>query len=209
MKFSKLDRFLVSDDILKIWPNISSKTLDRDLSDHCPILLRNTYFNSGPKPIRVFNTWLDLKDADSIITRAWSLPINGTRPNCIFRNKLKNVKSELKKHSAQLDNLDSQILDHLNNINKWEALAESRPLSESEKNKWLEDKFSHLEKEKKKTNMLKQKSRIKWALEGDENSKYFHNFIKKRNSKNNLHGLSINGTWIEDPNIIKHETYLH
>ncbi|XP_071735856.1 uncharacterized protein [Rutidosis leptorrhynchoides] len=116
MKFSKIDRFLVSDDILKLWPNISSKTLDRDLSDHCPILLRNTYFNSDPKPIRVFNTWLDLKDTDSIITRAWSIPMTGNRPDCILRNKLKNVKLELKKHSAQLDNLDTQILDHLKTL---------------------------------------------------------------------------------------------
>ncbi|XP_071729113.1 uncharacterized protein [Rutidosis leptorrhynchoides] len=135
--------------------------------------------------------------------------MTGSRPDCILRNKLKNVKMELKKHSAQLDNLDSQIRDHLNAINELEALVESRPLSESEKNKWLEDKFSHIEKEKKKTNMLKQKSRIKWALEGEENSKYFHNYIKKRSSKNNIHGISINGTWIEDPNTVKHETYLH
>ncbi|XP_071692500.1 uncharacterized protein [Rutidosis leptorrhynchoides] len=143
MKFSKLDRFLIFDEIFKLWPNISSKTLDRDLSDHCPILLRNTFADSGPKPIRVFDTWLDLKDADSVIARAWSIPTTGNRPDCILRNKLKNVKMELKKHSTQLDNLDSQILDHLNAINEREALAETRPLTEIEKNKWLNEKCNN------------------------------------------------------------------
>ncbi|XP_071719411.1 uncharacterized protein [Rutidosis leptorrhynchoides] len=75
MKFSKLDRFLVSDSIFTLWPNTSSKTLDRDLSDHCPIILRNNPFDSGPKPIRMFDTWLNLKDADTVIERAWSIPL--------------------------------------------------------------------------------------------------------------------------------------
>ncbi|XP_071740879.1 uncharacterized protein [Rutidosis leptorrhynchoides] len=182
MKFSKLDRFLVSDGIFTIWPNTSSKTLDRDLSDHCPIILRNNPIDSGPKPIRVFDTWLDLKDADTVIERAWSIPINGNRPDCIFRNKLKNVKMELKKHSNQLDNIDTQIRDHLTECNNWEQTAETRPLFETEKQKWLDEKIQHIAKEKKKINMLKQKSRIKWTLEGDENSKYFHNYIKRRTS---------------------------
>ncbi|XP_071693754.1 uncharacterized protein [Rutidosis leptorrhynchoides] len=194
MKFSKLDRFLVSDSIFTLWPNTSSKTLDRDLSDHCPIILRNNPFDSSPKPIRVFDTWLNLKDADTVIERAWSIPLTGNRPDCIFRNKLKNVKIELKKHSAQLDNIDSQIREHQTECNNWEHIAETRPLLESEKQKWIEEKMQHLVKEKKKVNMLKQKSKIKWALEGDENSKYFHNYIKRRTSKNNIHGLSINGT---------------
>ncbi|XP_071699700.1 uncharacterized protein [Rutidosis leptorrhynchoides] len=166
MKFSKLDRFLVSDGIFTIWPNTYSKTLDRDLSDHCPIILRNNLIDSGPKPIRVFDAWLDLKDAESVVEKAWSLPTNGNRPDCIFRNKLKNVKMELKKHSNQLDNIDSQIREHLSECNNWEQTAETRPLSEIEKQKWLDEKMQHITKEKKKINMLKQKSRIKWALEG-------------------------------------------
>ncbi|XP_071713257.1 uncharacterized protein [Rutidosis leptorrhynchoides] len=141
MKFSKLDRFLVSDGIFTIWPNTSSKTLDRDLSDHCPIILRNNLLDSGPKPIRVFDTWLDLKDADIVIERAWSIPTTGNRPDCIFRNKLKNVKMELKKHSIQLDNIDSQIRDHISECNNWEQTAETRPLSESEKQKWIDEKM--------------------------------------------------------------------
>ncbi|XP_071740088.1 uncharacterized protein [Rutidosis leptorrhynchoides] len=207
MKFSKLDRFLVSDDILKIWLNISSKNLDRDLSDHCPIILHNTYVDSGPKPIRVFNTWLDLKDTDNIIKMAWSIPVIDNRPDCIFRNKLKNFKMELRKHSTQLDNLDIQIHNHLKAANDWEKIEETRPVTETERLKWVEEKMLHIKKEKKKTKMLKQKSRIKWALEGDENSKYFHNFIKRRANKNNIHGISINGTWTEDPHLIKQETF--
>ncbi|XP_071704715.1 uncharacterized protein [Rutidosis leptorrhynchoides] len=207
MQFSKLDRFLISDDILKIWPNITSKTLNRDLSDHCPIILRNTFVDSGLKPIRVFNTWLELKDADSVIKRAWSIPTNGNRPDCIFCNRLKNVKMEIKKHSSQLENLDSKILNHLNAINECETIAELRPLSETEQNKWIEEKMLHIDKEKKKSNMLKQKSRIKCALEGDENSEYFHNFINRRTKKNNIQDITINGTWSEDPHIIKEETY--
>ncbi|XP_071717983.1 uncharacterized protein [Rutidosis leptorrhynchoides] len=207
MKFSKLDRFLVYDGIFTIWPNTSSKTLDRDLSDHCPIILRNNLIDSGPKPIRVFDAWLDLKDADYVVERAWSIPTIGNRPDCIFRNKLKNVKLELKKHSNLLDNIDSQIREHLSKCYNWEQTAETRPLSETEKQKWLDEKMQYITKEKKKINMLKQKSRIKWALEGDENSKYFHNYIKRRTNKNNIHGLSINGTWSEDPNQIKLEAY--
>ncbi|XP_071740384.1 uncharacterized protein [Rutidosis leptorrhynchoides] len=207
MKFSKLDRFLVSDSIFTLWPNTSSKTLDRDLSDHCPIILRNNPLDSGPKPILVFDAWLNLKDAETVIERAWSIPITGNRPDCIFRNKLKNVKLELKKHSTQLDNIDSQIRGHLSECNNWEQIAETRQLIESEKQKWIEEKMQYIVKEKKKTNMLKQKSKIKWALEGYENSKYFHNYIKRRTSKNNIHGLSINDTWSEDPILIKQEAY--
>ncbi|GKB03643.1 RNA-directed DNA polymerase, eukaryota [Tanacetum coccineum] len=39
-KMSKLDRFLVSENLLNTCPNISAITLDRFLSDHRPILLR-------------------------------------------------------------------------------------------------------------------------------------------------------------------------
>ncbi|GJR56617.1 RNA-directed DNA polymerase, eukaryota [Tanacetum coccineum] len=40
-KMSKLDRFFVSNNLLNIFPHISGITLDRFLSDHRPILLRD------------------------------------------------------------------------------------------------------------------------------------------------------------------------
>ncbi|GJW43640.1 RNA-directed DNA polymerase, eukaryota [Tanacetum coccineum] len=49
-KMSKLDRFLVSDNLQRTCPNLSSLTLDRFLSDHRPILLRELNIDYGPTP---------------------------------------------------------------------------------------------------------------------------------------------------------------
>ena len=38
---SRLDRFLLSDNWLSLWPDTTQFVLDRDYSDHCPILLRS------------------------------------------------------------------------------------------------------------------------------------------------------------------------
>nr|GEX31496.1 RNA-directed DNA polymerase, eukaryota, reverse transcriptase zinc-binding domain protein [Tanacetum cinerariifolium] len=51
-KMSKLDRFLISKNLLSTCSNITAVTLDRYLSDHRPILLRESQFDYGPIPFR-------------------------------------------------------------------------------------------------------------------------------------------------------------
>ncbi|GJY83774.1 RNA-directed DNA polymerase, eukaryota [Tanacetum coccineum] len=71
-KMSKLDRFLVSNNLFTYCPHISAITLDRFLSDHRPILLRETSFDYGPVPFRFFQHWIEidgfskLKSMDSL-----------------------------------------------------------------------------------------------------------------------------------------------
>ncbi|GJV11900.1 RNA-directed DNA polymerase, eukaryota [Tanacetum coccineum] len=50
-KMSKLDRFLVSDDLISSFPHISAICLDQHLSDHRPILLRECISDFGAIPI--------------------------------------------------------------------------------------------------------------------------------------------------------------
>lgn len=38
---------------------------------------------------------------------------------------------------------------------------------------------------------LRQKDRGKWAIDGDENSTYFHMIINKNRRNNKIHGLGI------------------
>lgn len=50
---------------------------------------------------------------------------------------------------------------------------------------------------------LKQMARLRWAVEGDENSKYFHGVVKAKRARNKIRGLIHNRAWPEDPRTIK------
>ncbi|GKE79008.1 RNA-directed DNA polymerase, eukaryota [Tanacetum coccineum] len=96
-KMSKLDRFLVSENLLRTCPYISAVTLDRYLSDHRPILLRESKFNYGPTPFRFFHHWLEVEGLNNLVIDMWNLApgdVNNGMRNLIF--KLKFLKSKIR-----------------------------------------------------------------------------------------------------------------
>ncbi|KAL7613388.1 hypothetical protein Lser_V15G07136 [Lactuca serriola] len=54
---------------------------------------------------------------------------------------------------------------------------------------------------------LQQKAKVKWLTDGDENTTFFHCSVKRKNRKNQIHGLHINGVWCTDPEEIKKEVH--
>ncbi|GJX31580.1 RNA-directed DNA polymerase, eukaryota [Tanacetum coccineum] len=48
-----------------------------------------------------------------------------------------------------------------------------------------------------------QKSKVRWAIEGDENSKYFHGIINKKRSHLAIRGVFDEGIWLTDPSLVK------
>ncbi|GJT96325.1 putative ribonuclease H protein [Tanacetum coccineum] len=144
---------------------VSVVALDRKLSDHCPIVLKDVDLDFGPRPFRVFDIWLEEKDIGHVVEEAWKVEVRSRRPDYRFRDKLKNVKAALKKWSKERFGLVNENIERLKN----EAM------------------------------------KIKWDVEGDENSKFFHSYIKRRNYKSNIRGLTVNGLWCEDPSTIKAE----
>ncbi|XP_071713341.1 uncharacterized protein [Rutidosis leptorrhynchoides] len=186
VKFSKLDRFLISENFHNTWGNVSALALERKLSDHCPI------------------------DSKKVVEDAWNIKVDGKRLDCVFRNKLKNVKQALKDWSKPtFGNLDNEIEELKRKVSDWEKIAESRVLSDEDRKSWMEARKKLLEKDKVKVSMARQKSRVKWVQDGDENTKYFHSLFKRRHSKRNIRGLNINGNWCEDPSEIKQAVHDH
>ncbi|XP_071713547.1 uncharacterized protein [Rutidosis leptorrhynchoides] len=210
-KFSKLDRFIVNDCFHGLWNCLSVVALDRGKSDHCPIILKDDIKNFGPKPIKVFDEWLEMEDVDNVIKEAWvENGGGGNRKDCCLRNKMKRTKLALKTKSTQkFGNLESEIEVLKTTSNTLELKAERGLLNDVERKQWLDARNEWFRKEKIKVNMLKQKARVRWVLEGDENTRYFHSVIKRGYNKNNIRGLTINGVWCEDPNDIKEAAFHH
>ncbi|XP_071713337.1 uncharacterized protein [Rutidosis leptorrhynchoides] len=134
VKFSKLDRFLVTDDFIKLWKDLSINVLDRKESDHCPLVLQDGAIDFGPKPFKIFDNWLELEGAGNVIQDGWNKNVRGNLKDCIFRDKLKNVKAGLKSwNKKESENLDDEINTLKENVLKWELKAENGTLLDSER----------------------------------------------------------------------------
>ncbi|XP_022041021.1 uncharacterized protein LOC110943591 [Helianthus annuus] len=59
-KLSKLDRVLVYGEFKNRWPIASLLALERDCSDHRPLLLSTVQSDYGHIPFRFYNSWLEI-----------------------------------------------------------------------------------------------------------------------------------------------------
>jgi hypothetical protein len=60
---SRIDRVLISDEWASRWGSVTRWALPRDVSDHCPLILKYSRDDWGPKPFRFNNFLLDNKKA--------------------------------------------------------------------------------------------------------------------------------------------------
>ncbi|KAL5157811.1 C2 and GRAM domain-containing protein [Glycine soja] len=93
---SKLDRFLASHEWLLKWPDCTTFVLDRNFSDHCPILLSATNTDKGPKPFKVFDCWLKDKSFVRTVTKCWRNAQPKGWGGYVLKEKIKNLKEILK-----------------------------------------------------------------------------------------------------------------
>ncbi|GKE17360.1 hypothetical protein Tco_1424937, partial [Tanacetum coccineum] len=63
--------------------------------------------------------------------------------------------------------------------------------------------------EKMESIELAQKAKVKWSIEGDENSKFYHDIINKHRNNLAIRGIIVYEEWIEDPNAVKNEFLSH
>ncbi|XP_057808850.1 uncharacterized protein LOC131023324 [Salvia miltiorrhiza] len=97
---TKLDRFMVNDKWVSIWPNSKARGLPRSVLDHCPILMETKVVDWGPKPFRFINAWMNHPNFDKIVEDSWQKSgISGW--SCfVFKEKLKRLKEDLKRWNS-------------------------------------------------------------------------------------------------------------
>nr|GEV97261.1 RNA-directed DNA polymerase, eukaryota [Tanacetum cinerariifolium] len=96
-KMSKLDRFLASDGLLLVFPHISAVCLDRHLSDHRPILLREVIIDYSAIPFRLFHSWFEFQGFDTMVIQTWnSIILNDNNGMIRFKKKLQFLKRAIR-----------------------------------------------------------------------------------------------------------------
>ncbi|GKC34188.1 RNA-directed DNA polymerase, eukaryota [Tanacetum coccineum] len=56
---------------------------------------------------------------------------------------------------------------------------------------------------------MAQKAKVKWSIEGDENTSFFHGMLNKKRRQHNIRGIMIDGIWIYNPIRVKAEFFQH
>ncbi|GJV91786.1 RNA-directed DNA polymerase, eukaryota [Tanacetum coccineum] len=210
-KMSKLDRFLISDSLLGACPGISSVSLDRYLSDHRPILLRETYYDYGPIPFKFYHYWFEFDGFDKFVEDSWKeIRVSNTNDYVCFTKKLRILKDKIKNwirlykegSSGQMNCLKSELSKIDSDLDK--GVGDQM---EVQRRQEIICKIQDLEKNEAIESA--QKAKIKWAIEGDENSKYYHGVINKKRSNLAIRGVQVEGKWVETPSLVKKAFYDH
>ncbi|GKE04860.1 RNA-directed DNA polymerase, eukaryota [Tanacetum coccineum] len=172
-KMSKLDRFLVSKGLLASFPYLLALCLDRNLSDHHPILMRELSIDYGPTPFRFFHSWFNLDGFDKMVEDTWKSLAT------VDSNGMINLKKKL------------QALKIV--IKQWTKNAKK---SSYKAKISIQSKLFDIDQ-------IFDQGGIRWAIEGDENTKFFHGILNSKRSQLAIRGTPVDGEWIVDPLAVK------
>ncbi|KAJ9549873.1 hypothetical protein OSB04_022416 [Centaurea solstitialis] len=150
------------------------------------------------------NQWFTSEDFQQLVAISWASGGFTGSGDTILKNKLKKLKQDIKvweKKELEVRSKNKNTI--LEALKTWDEKAEKNSLAAGDVQKREELLFDLLQIEHKESLDLKQKSRIRWAVEGDENSAFFHSYVNHRWRCRNLKGLIYNGIWQETPSVVK------
>lgn len=193
---SRLDRFLLTEDVITKWNVAAQWVGDRDISDHCPIWLDCAVYDWGPKPFRFNNCWIQHNEFKAFVAEYWKgFNVRGWKIYA-FKEKLKLLREKLREWNKEVfDYLDLNIKNIVKDINVLDGLVETGNVQELERRKDFSSLF--WQQVRAKENLIKQKARCKWIAEGDANTCYFHACVRGRRRRNQLLALKKEGGWID------------
>ncbi|GJT94975.1 RNA-directed DNA polymerase, eukaryota, partial [Tanacetum coccineum] len=206
-KMSKIDRFLISGGLLERFPDLAGTILDKGVPDHRPILLKEAKADYGPIPFRFFHSWLDCDGFDELVVNSWSMPCVGdSNPIVVISKKLKRLKNIIKTWNSDRRKNEQEVKHGLlQKIKDVESRTEIGNASTDE----LEARRGYVKQlgeiNRREGIDLAQKARVKWNVDGDENSKYFHGLVNQKRRQIAIRGIMVDVAWEKNPERVKNE----
>lgn len=207
---SRIDRFLVYDGWINFWKLAAQWVGDKDVSDHCPIMLKGDSCNWGPKSFRFNNRFLKHSDFRSFVENTWANCYVQGRSIYCFKEKLKKLKEGIKVWNIEVfGNLDVKIKELTADLKEYDTLACNTSLFVEEVDKIREITNEQWKVQGMKDNLMHQKARLRWIKEGDSNSAYFHSCVNYQRRRNNFVAIESGGSWVEGVLNVKQAVMSH
>ncbi|XP_021980789.1 uncharacterized protein LOC110876940 [Helianthus annuus] len=96
-KLSKIDRVLVCSEFFGLWPDACLRALPKRFSDHCPLILVSKESNFGPKPFRIFDSWIGREGFDEAVRSAASSFVFDGPADLHLLYKFEAIRNSVKK----------------------------------------------------------------------------------------------------------------
>ncbi|KAK2445530.1 hypothetical protein QL285_016452 [Trifolium repens] len=203
---SRLDRILLSDGWMVKWRNPNVWALSRDVSDHCPLVVRYNSLDWGPKPFRFNNFWLQHKSFKDMVVKTWQDQTFAGWMGFVLKDRLKGLKAKIKEWNAEVfGNAEAKKKQLIETILAIDLKSEGMNLTSEEvstRKRLFDDLWGLL---KSIDASIFQRSRARWIKDGDANTRYFHNCVKARKRSNNITALRTQQGWVEGPVGVRNE----
>nr|GEX69510.1 RNA-directed DNA polymerase, eukaryota [Tanacetum cinerariifolium] len=165
----------------------------------------------GDTPSRFYHSWLSLQGFDLMVASAWnSFALKDSNGMVQFKKKLQMFKQEIQNcvaaHKHNQSGVRNDIRSKLSDIDKIldqggvtdEVLSSHLSLMNQ-----LQDIKSNFARDQM------QKAKIQRAIEGDENSKFFHRIVNRKRVHLSVKGIMVDGEWVDEPTRVKEDFRSH
>ena len=181
----RLDRFLFTNDWAMGYQCIRQEVEARIVSDHYPVVLDTSPTRWGPTPFRFENAWLEHKQFSCQFDNWWKETSVTGWEGFKWMRTLQKIKPQIKRWNKEVFG-DLRLTEGaLNNrLMELDGLEGSANWTEELKREREFLKKDLIDIMVKKEISTRKKLKIRWAKEGDANSRLFHNLLNVRKSKN-------------------------
>lgn len=184
----KLDRALINEHWLDLYPNSLAKFLPPEFSDHSPccIILDSPLPLAGTKPFKFFNYLTSHPDFLSLVAEFWTCTETEIHTLALLSAKQKELKRELKRlNKENFSEIQKRVIETNSLFTHAQVLSLQQPTCPNfAAEKELRDKLNMLRRVEEE--YFKQLSRINWLKCGDLNTSYFQKVAKARKAYNTI-----------------------